>query len=101
MKKISLRLRLILTIMAEGIYYKPFKKFDLLVKRIKYCEVGFAGHVSMIDENISKEQGLIKLNSFERFLFGPDIKFLKSIHKEAFRKSCIDVLGEDPEDWGI
>jgi hypothetical protein len=69
-------------------------------ERALLLNIGFSGHVSNIDMRIAQREGLKPLNRFELWLMSPQIIAAKKARKDAFRASCIDVLGEDPEvDW--
>lgn len=72
-----------------------------LYYRTVHSEVGgLSGHVSDIDREYAKKHNLNDLNRLERWLMHDFIKIEKKRRKEAFRQSCIEVLGEDPEtDW--
>lgn len=69
-------------------------------ERALLLNIGFSGHVSNIDKHIAQKEGLKPLNRFELWLMTPLIIAAKKDRKDAFRASCIEVLGEDPdEDW--
>ena len=71
-----------------------------LFERANYTAIGFSGHVSMLDEGVSKERKLKPLNRFERWLLKPIIEAEQKRRRECFRQAVIDVTGEDPEtDW--
>ena len=68
--------------------------------RANYTEIGFSGHVSMLDEGVSKERKLKPLNRFERWLLKPIIEAEQKRRRECFRQAVIEVTDEDPDtDW--
>ena len=74
--------------------------FDELHRRIMLAEVGLSGHVSLVDKAMADETGVRPLSRLQRWLARPVIVDLREHHRNAWREACIDVLGEDSEDWG-
>ena len=61
------------------------------------AEVGFSGHGrSLIDKT---EEEMPPLSRFQRWMLASLIADLRVHHQYAWRKACIEVLGEDPEEW--
>ena len=76
-------------------------KMPLLYQRAVFTEIGhFSGHVSELDKAVAEDHDLHPLNRFERWLLRDIIKEEKAVRKDAFRETCLEVLGEDPDDWG-
>ncbi len=72
-----------------------------LFRRAVFCEVGFSGcGPTAFDKATIERERLTPLNRIERWLLRKDIDAARAIHRGAFRQSCIDVLGEDPDEWG-
>lgn len=69
--------------------------------RMIICHVGFSGHISLPDKAIAKEKGLEPLSGLLLWIMQPAIEYEKIRHQNAYRQSIIEVLGEDPDDWGM
>ena len=74
-------------------------KLSKLSRRMMITEIGLSGNVSLLDKSLAEEEGLKSLTSFEKWLLEPYIEIFKKEHRGAFEKSCMEVLGEDPNDW--
>lgn len=69
-------------------------------ERMLICHVGYAsGHVSLIDERYAEDHQLKPLKGLTLWMMQPVIELEKAMRQDAFRQACIDVLGEDPNDW--
>lgn len=81
-------------------FFRTTGQLTSLFERANYTEIGFSGHVSMLDEGVAEEHKLKPLNHFERWLLKPIIEAEQERRRECFRQAVIDVTGEDPdEDW--
>lgn len=80
---------------------KILGKLDKLLERADYTAIGFAGHVSAIDQALSEEKQLKSLNRFELWLLRPFIEAEQKRRRECFRQAVIDVTGEDPTERKI
>lgn len=73
-----------------------------IAKRTNCYEVGFSGHgKSKLDDVLIERYNMKPLNRFEKWLMARYIVEMKKAHASAFKEACIEVLGEDPDDWGI
>jgi len=64
--------------------------------------VGLSGTgKSALDECVIEKKRISYPTHREIKAFSNFIRGAKTAHVDAFRKACIDVLGEDPEDWGL
>jgi len=80
-----------------------FKRYvSNLEKRTNCYEVGFSGHGrSGLDDILIREHILKPLNKFEKWLMAGYIVEMKKMHASAWKNACLEVLGEDPDDWGM
>jgi len=87
--------------MIQVLDHIGFKKYVTnLVKRTNCYEVGFSGHgKSGLDDILIKEHQLKPLNKFEKWLMARYIIEIKKFHAKVWQEVCLEVLGEDPEDW--
>jgi hypothetical protein len=82
-------------------FYRITGKFPQLALRVDLFEVGTTGHgPTVIDKSVAEKRGLKPLNRFERWLVASVVPELQKHHHDAFRQACIEVLGEDPDEWG-
>lgn len=65
---------------------KSTKWFHELWSRLLYTEIGFTGNVSLIDNDIAKQNGLRPLNRPVRWLFNPLIIIEKTRRQMIWRK---------------
>lgn len=72
-------------------------RLEPLIRRMNYTEIGFSGHVSLIDEDIAKQHKLKKLNKVERWLLSPIIEEERKFRRATFRDAVKKVTGEDIE----
>jgi hypothetical protein len=79
--------------------WRLFKRNRTVFLRMNFTEVGFTGNVSLIDNDIAEKRNLKPLNRFERWVMKPHIETEQIRRKMAFRLSCMEVLGEDSDDW--
>lgn len=85
--------------LIQGILYKMDRTYmNHLCERIRWLEIGFSGHVSIVDKNVANEKGLKPLNKFERWLCKEAIANVKKDCQTHWRQTMINELGEDPED---
>lgn len=75
-------------------WYKRTGQFSLLVRRIDVTEVGFSGHVSLVDESIALQEGLLRLNRFERWLAADYIAYERDRRRTAWGQAVHEVTGE-------
>lgn len=75
---------------------------DVLVRRVNICHVGMGGcGPSEFDRDIMKRDGLKPFGRLGQWFWKEEIEALQEIHKDCFKNACIEVLGEDPDDWGL
>ena len=56
-----------------------------------------AGHPSALDKKPDFPKP--ELPEEVKAVVDKDMEEMKDVKQDAFRKACMDVLGEDPEDW--
>lgn len=94
LQKLWLSLVLLVRLVIVDIY-DFFGWLKPLVHRAVITEVGFSGYVSLIDEQIAKNQKLYPLNRFEKWILAPYIEEDKKRRREVFRMVVFEVTGED------
>ncbi len=70
-----------------------------LFHRANLLHVGLSGNISLLDKSVARDKGLKELTGFWLWVFSPYISEAKPVHKSAFRQACLEVLGEDPDEW--
>lgn len=78
--------------------FKITGRFDLLLLRANYTEIGLSGYVSAFDKDVIEERNLKPLNRFERWLLRPIVEDEKELRRDVFKQAFIEVTGEDPTD---
>ena len=61
---------------------------------MELTEIGFTGHVSVVDESIAEERNLKPLNKFEKWLCKPIIELEKKRRQEIWEQVTHEYLGE-------
>ena len=79
--------------------YRISGKDIKLFQRTDWTAIGFTGYVSLPDHDFAKLHKLKPLNRFERWLMKPIIEAEQTLRRDSFRQACLEVLGEDPNDW--
>jgi hypothetical protein len=90
---------LIKTWMLAVIAWAAPTYFVTLVHRMGTTAVGLTGHVSDLDRAEAAKQQLRPLTRFELWLLHEIIVAERAYRQDCFRQACINVLGEDPNDW--
>lgn len=76
-----------------------FGRMPNLIDRMNFTEVGFTGHVSMLDKKVAEERNLQPLSRFEKWLLRPIIDFERQRRRDALRQAVLDITGEDIYDY--
>lgn len=59
-------------------------------------DVGWSGNgATLLDREPDRP-----MNRLERWLTDPSRRTLAALKRDAFRSACMEVLGEDPDEWG-